>query len=62
MHTPMSNRRRKPRAPKKRIEGTYPIDTGTATIVADPDRDGAYVLEVNQVPSSYRRARRAGGA
>lgn len=48
-----THRRRKPRAPKKRIEGTYPIDTGTATIVADPDRDGTYVLEVNQVPSSY---------
>ena len=48
MHTPMSNnRRRKPRARKKRIEGTYPIDTGTASILADPDRDGAYVLEVN---------------
>ena len=50
----MSNhRRRKPRARKKRIEGTYPIDTGTASILADPERDGAYVLEVNRVPSSY---------
>lgn len=44
---------RKPRAPKKRIEGTYPIDTGHAAIVPDPLRDGAYVLEVNGVPSSY---------
>ncbi|WCZ34278.1 MULTISPECIES: spermidine synthase [Corynebacterium] len=50
----MSNhRRRKPRTRKKRIKGTYPIDTGTASIVADPERDGAYVLEVNRVPSSY---------
>lgn len=45
--------RRKPRAAKRRLAGTYPIDTGEATIVADPDRDGAYVLEVNRVPSSY---------
>ena len=44
---------RKPRAPKKRIAGTYPIDTGEASIVADPARDGGYVLEVNRVPSSY---------
>ena len=44
---------RKPRAPKHRIEGVYPIDTGEAAIVADPARDGAYVLEVNRVPSSY---------
>lgn len=47
------DRRRKPRAPKKRITGSYPIDSGEATIVADPARDGAYVLEVNRVPSSY---------
>lgn len=47
------SRTRKPRAPKKRIEGTYSIDTGTAAIVVDPDRDGAFVLEVNRVPSSY---------
>ena len=47
------HRPRKPRAPKRRIEGTYPIDTGTAAIVADPARDGAYILEVNRVPSSY---------
>ena len=45
--------RGKPRAPKKRIEGTYPIDTGTAAIVADPARDGGFTLEVNHVPSSY---------
>lgn len=44
---------RKPRTPKKRIEGTYPIDSGSARIVADPDRDGGYTLEVNNVPSSY---------
>ncbi|AKK11480.1 spermidine synthase [Corynebacterium uterequi] len=43
---------RKPRAPKRRIEGSYPIDTGTATIVALPERDGAYLLEVNSVPST----------
>ncbi|MCG7288688.1 MULTISPECIES: spermidine synthase [unclassified Corynebacterium] len=49
----MAERTRKPRARKKRIEGTYPIDTGTASILADPDRDGAHVLEVNRVPSSY---------
>lgn len=46
-------RSRKPRAPKRSIEGSYPIDTGTAAIVADPNRDGAFVLEVNRVPSSY---------
>ena len=38
-----SQRRRKPRAPKRRIEGTYAIDTGHAAIVADPLRDGGYV-------------------
>ena len=42
----------KPRHPKKRIAGEYPIDTGTARIVADPARDGSYVLELNEVPSS----------
>lgn len=51
--TGSGNRRRKPRAVKRRIAGSYPIDTGEATIVADPARDGAYVLEVNRVPSSY---------
>ena len=45
--------RRKPRSPKRRITGTYPIDTGHAAIVADPARDGGYILEVNRVPSSY---------
>ncbi len=49
MHTPP----RKPRATKSCISGTYPIDTGHATIIADPMRDGGYILEVNQVPSSY---------
>lgn len=44
---------RKPRAPKRTISGTYPIDTGTAAIVPDPLRDGAFTLEVNRVPSSY---------
>lgn len=44
---------RKPRTPKRRVEGFYPIDTGEAAIVADPARDGGYVLEVNRVPSSY---------
>lgn len=45
--------RRKPRAPKRAIAGTYPIDTGTAAVVADPSRDGGYTIEVNNVPSSY---------
>lgn len=44
---------RKPRAPKRVIAGTYPIDTGQAAIVPDPLRDGAFTLEVNRVPSSY---------
>ncbi|WJY67739.1 spermidine synthase [Corynebacterium auris] len=44
---------RKPRHPRKRIEGTYPTSTGTARIVADPARDGAYTLEVNDVPGSH---------
>lgn len=44
---------RKPRTPKRTIAGTYPIDTGTATIVPDPLRDGAFTLDVNRVPSSY---------
>ena len=43
----------KPRAPKKRIAGSYPIETGTARILADPLRDGGFTLEVNNVPSSY---------
>lgn len=43
----------KPRVPKQRIAGNYPIETGTARIVADPLRDGGYTLEVNNVPSSY---------
>ena len=48
-----SEPRRKPRARKRRITGTYPIDTGEAAIIADPERDGGYILEVNRVPSSY---------
>lgn len=43
----------KPRAPKKRITGTYDIGTGTARVVEDTERDGAYLLEVNGVPSSH---------
>ncbi|MDY5785095.1 fused MFS/spermidine synthase [Corynebacterium sp.] len=46
-------RKYKPRHLKPRIEGAYPIDTGTARVVADPLRDGAFTLEVNNVPSSY---------
>lgn len=42
----------KPRHSKKRIEGEFPVDTGTARIVADPARDGSYVLELDDVPSS----------
>jgi len=45
--------RGKPRSPKKRIVGTYPVGTGTVDIVADPLRDGAFVVELNRVPSSY---------
>lgn len=52
-HSQQLDRAKKPRAEKKRIAGTYPIDTGEARIVADPNRDGGYVLEVNRVPSSY---------
>lgn len=44
--------RGKPRTPRVRLEGEYTIDTGTARVVRDPQRDGAYVLEVNNVPSS----------
>ena len=35
------------------ILGTYPISTGTAEVVADDFRDGAYILLVNGVPSSH---------
>ncbi|MCO6394118.1 MULTISPECIES: spermidine synthase [Corynebacterium] len=45
--------RRKPRTPKKSITGTFPVDTGRATIIADKLRDGGYTLELNRVPSSY---------
>lgn len=42
----------KPRAEKRRIEGEYDISTGTARVISDPERDGAYILEINKVPSS----------
>lgn len=42
----------KPRAEKHRITGEYEISTGTARVRTDPDRDGAYLLEINNVPSS----------
>lgn len=45
--------RRKPRTPKKNITGTFPVDTGRATIIADKLRDGGYTIELNRVPSSY---------
>lgn len=45
--------RNKPRAPKRRIAGTYSVDSGTAEFIPDPARDGGYTLEVNRVPSSY---------
>ena len=45
--------RGKPRSPKKRIAGAYTVDTGTVEIIADPLRDGAFVVELNRVPSSY---------
>ncbi|GAB3939511.1 spermidine synthase [Corynebacterium tapiri] len=43
----------KPRAPRREITGTFPITTGTARISADTERDGGYLLEINNVPSSY---------
>lgn len=46
-------RKNKPRTPKHRIDGAYAISTGTAIISSDPERDGAYLLEINQVPSSH---------
>lgn len=46
-------RANKPRAPKPRIEGSYDIDTGIARVIADTERDGAFILEVNGVPSSH---------
>ncbi|QPK80026.1 fused MFS/spermidine synthase [Corynebacterium lizhenjunii] len=33
--------------------GTYEISTGTLEVEADPFRDGAYVLNINGVPSSH---------
>lgn len=44
---------RKPRAEKRRVEGVWQVDSGTARVLADPARDGAYLLEVNDVPSSH---------
>lgn len=44
---------RKPRRAKKVITGTFAVDTGTARIVADSDRDGSFLVEVNNVPSSH---------
>ena len=38
---------------RESILGTYPISTGTAEVVADDFRDGAYILLVNGVPSSH---------
>ncbi|MEH0109510.1 fused MFS/spermidine synthase [Tersicoccus sp. MR15.9] len=35
------------------VAGTYPIDTGTAELVPDPYRDGAWQLLVNGVLSSH---------
>ncbi|MGV0385781.1 spermidine synthase [Corynebacterium tuberculostearicum] len=35
------------------ITGTYDISTGTAEVVPDEFRDGAYILNVNGVPSSH---------
>lgn len=33
--------------------GTYEISTGSASVEADPFREGAYILNVNGVPSSH---------
>ncbi len=33
--------------------GEYAIDTGTLTVEADPFRDGAFILNINGVPSSH---------
>ena len=35
------------------ITGIYDISTGTAEVVPDEFRDGAYILNVNGVPSSH---------
>lgn len=49
----MASARRKPRAPKHKIAGSYDISTGTAALFPDADRDGGYLLEINNLPSSY---------
>lgn len=38
---------------KPSLLGSYPIDTGTAEIEADPYRANRYILKVNGVPSSH---------
>lgn len=38
---------------KSEIVGTYDIDTGQARVLHDDYRPGAYILEVNGVPSSH---------
>ncbi|WP_293771985.1 spermidine synthase [uncultured Corynebacterium sp.] len=35
------------------ITGTYEISTGELVVEADPFRDGAYILNINGVPSSH---------
>ena len=44
---------RKRASTEQGIIGTYEISTGTAEVVADEFRDGAYILNVNGVPSSH---------
>ncbi|MGV0330451.1 spermidine synthase [Corynebacterium macginleyi] len=44
---------RKRAAHRSSITGTYAISTGTAEVVPDEFRDGAYILHVNGVPSSH---------
>lgn len=44
---------RKRAANRSGITGTYEISTGTAEVVPDEFRDGAYILNVNGVPSSH---------
>lgn len=41
------------RAPAPSILGTYEISTGTAEVLADEFRPGAYLLKVNGAPSSH---------
>ncbi|WP_284853528.1 spermidine synthase [Corynebacterium sp. MSK072] len=44
---------RKRAANRSSITGTYEISTGTAEVLPDEFRDGAYILHVNGVPSSH---------